>query len=89
MPLTIGSKLGPYEIVAAVGAGGMSARGRSARAQRPFGKLRVAPSRVEGRDALPRVGVGPHAMNRMTARGERSAAGRSERGWGPASTEKR
>ena len=45
MSLTAGSRLGPYEIVAAIGAGGMSACGYGERAER------VEP---------PRVGVGPH-----------------------------
>jgi len=44
MPLTVGTRLGPYEIVAPLGAGG-SACGRGERAQR------VEPQRV---------GVGPH-----------------------------
>ena len=47
MPLSAGTHLGPYEIISALGAGGMSACGRSERAKR-----------VE----LPRVGVGPHAQ---------------------------
>ena len=34
MALTAGTRLGPYEILSAIGAGGMSARGRSERAQR-------------------------------------------------------
>ena len=46
MPLNTGTRLGPYEILSPIGAGGMSACGRSERA-----------TRVE----LPRVGVGPHA----------------------------
>ena len=52
MPLTAGSRLGSYEVIAPIGAGGMSARGRSERAQR-----------VE----LPRVGVGPHAHEKKQA----------------------
>ena len=47
MPLTPGSRLGSYEVIAPLGAGGMSACGRSERAQR---------------DELQRVGVGPHAQ---------------------------
>ena len=46
MPLTIGARVGVYEITGALGAGGMSACGRGERAER------VEP---------PRVGVGPHA----------------------------
>jgi hypothetical protein len=46
MPLTAGTRLGPYEITDVLGAGGMSAGGRGGRAER------VAPQRV---------GVGPHA----------------------------
>ena len=34
MPLTAGTHLGPYEIIAALGAGGMSACGRGERAER-------------------------------------------------------
>jgi len=44
MRLSAGTRLGSYEIVTALGAGGMSARGRGERAQR------VEPQRV---------GVGP------------------------------
>jgi hypothetical protein len=29
MPLTIGARIGPYEVVGALGAGGMSARGHA------------------------------------------------------------
>jgi hypothetical protein len=43
MPLTVGTHLGPYEVIAPLGAGGMGARGRSERAKR---------------DELQRVGVG-------------------------------
>jgi hypothetical protein len=34
MPLTPGTRLGPYEVIAPLGAGGMSACGRGERAQR-------------------------------------------------------
>ena len=43
MPLTAGTRLGSYEIVAPIGAGGMSACGRGA----------------EPVEAPPRAGVGP------------------------------
>ena len=46
MPLTTGTRLGPYEVVAAIGAGGMGACGRGERA------TRVEPQRA---------GVGPRA----------------------------
>jgi hypothetical protein len=53
MPLTIGTRLGPYEIVAPLGAGGMSAGGYAeprtreseARHQRQFA-LGVGPQRL-------------------------------------------
>ena len=59
MPLTPGTRLGPYEIVSAIGAGGMSARGY---AEPWFDRLTMSgresarPELVEGQFAL---GVGP------------------------------
>ncbi len=50
MPLTTGTRLGPYEVVAAIGAGGMSACGRGERATRVeplrVGAFSPAPSAV-------------------------------------------
>ena len=48
MPLTAGSRLGPYDIVGAIGAGGMSACGRGERAQRAEPqRVGVGPARIQ------------------------------------------
>jgi len=52
MPLTTGTRLGSYEILAAIGAGGMSACGRHA-------------ERAVRVEAGLRMGVGPHAGQLM------------------------
>ena len=71
MPLPAGTRLGPYEITGALGAGGMSAGGRGERAQRvepqrvrAFSRaereMREAPSAGGGAPARLK-NVGPHA----------------------------
>lgn len=51
MPLSVGARLGPYEVIAALGAGGMSACGH---ASARTGESEREPQRQYA------VGVGPH-----------------------------
>ncbi|MGB2712806.1 MAG: hypothetical protein WBC51_01410 [Vicinamibacterales bacterium] len=64
MALTSGTRIGAYEIVSAVGAGGMSACGRAERpaSAQGYGGSAGASAKAEAqRVEAQRVGVGPHA----------------------------
>ena len=84
MGLTVGDRLGPYEILTAIDAGGMSARGHAPSCGhvtpwRPFEGLRVDLSFVEGR-----------GISVSTRRGAGSPTWQPRWGaeWGPAASEK-
>ena len=96
MPLVIGTRLVPYEIVAPLGQGGMSARG--------YAEPRTGNSEARHQRQFA-LGVGPRASNKgkrlRPARGAKSPsasggvpgartlrAGVPEWGWGPTSSEK-